>query len=140
MEEQPIEKLARVLREILGSRGAHDTEIALLLLFFGTLVIFWLLFISISNPREKKTPKKDLDFFNSVIYQKGLETFDSNLLLEIAETYEITPVYRILLDEHIFDRILAKMRDDLERKRGNPRIISKREYVSKLKARLFPVS
>jgi hypothetical protein len=99
--ENPFAQIARALREALGPQP-YDTEIFLVLITPAIALIIYLLATQRARPRFGGIPDKDLDFFELVRLQKGLEQFDRDLLLDLAENAQIRPVYRLLLDHDVF--------------------------------------
>lgn len=137
--EESFARLARALREYL-SPDFFDFQIAVLILFSFTFVLVWLLYNTLGKRKLPKPIQKDWDFFNMVVLQKGLEIFDRDLLFEVASTYEIQPIYKILLERDVFERSLKRVQEDRVRLKGTAGIHTKIEYLRKLRGRLFPES
>jgi hypothetical protein len=138
--ENPFAQIARALREALGPQP-YDTEIFLVLITPAIALIIYLLATQRARPRFGGIPDKDLDFFELVRLQKGLEQFDRDLLLDLAENAQIRPVYRLLLDHDVFGQ--AKKRLDAQPAGQAPpprlrRLKEKQEYLNRLQERLFP--
>ncbi|HNV69795.1 MAG TPA: hypothetical protein PKO06_08865 [Candidatus Ozemobacteraceae bacterium] len=137
MELTMYGKLARALQEYFSA--GDDTAI----LIVGFIVALGLLIIilqSALSSRETETvaSDKDLDFFEVVIQQKGLENFDRDLLLELAEVGNIHPIYRILIEVQAYERALRKMEKEIHaRLRNADEIPIRLDYLRRLKKRLF---
>jgi hypothetical protein len=130
-------RMARALRDYLSSGGAYEADIAFLIFSLLGLVLFWLVFMKIFSSDGKKISKKDLEFFGQVVFQKGLESFDRDLLYELAETYNVMPVYKILLDEKVFLKVLKKIDDEIAKNENLSSNHTKKEYLEKVRSRLF---
>lgn len=73
--------------------------------------------------------------FAQICNAKGLESFDEQLLLELADISRITPIYRILLDQTLYDKAMKTI-ERRDWKKGEP-MPPKIEYLHKLQRRLF---
>lgn len=130
-------KLARALQEYFS---AGDDTVALIVVFIMGVVLLIVILQNAFSPREEESiaSDKDLDFFEMVIQQKGLENFDRDLLLELAETGNIRPVYRVLIEIQAFERALRKMEKEMSARMGASDDLPIRlDYLRRLKKRLF---
>ncbi len=130
-------KLARALQEYFST--GDDTGV-LIACFIVGIILLILILQSALSPREEEAiaSDKDLDFFEVVIQQKGLENFDRDLLLELAEFGNVKPIYRILIEIQAFERALRKMEKEIPSRLHNADEIPIRlDYLRRLKKRLF---
>lgn len=135
--ETPYFRFAKALRDYFGPSG-HETEIFLVFAFVLLFISLLLLFQHFSPPARKTSQKKDFEFFEQVLQERGLENFDGEILLELAEQYNVHPVYKILLDRQVFDKIVQKV----ELRKTDPEDGTKRrsfsvEYLGRISRRLF---
>lgn len=131
-----FQSFARAMREYFATRP-YETEVFLLLMLPTILIMLWLFFNWRPTRRRPRFPAKDLEFFQMACLQKGLEEFDQNLLLDLAEAFEVRPIYQLLLEKSIFHRVyerVAKERPASLPAKANP------EYLSMLEEKLFPGS
>lgn len=122
------------------SSGAYDFEVLLLLLFPAIIILIMLLLQkrapSVESEMEKIS-EKDFDFIEMVRLQKGLEEFDRDFLLQLSFESSVSPVYQILIDKDVFEKIEAQLIDKIS-ERGESTDSNKRiRYLRKLKLKLF---
>lgn len=88
---------------------------------------------------EQRAPPRyrgrEMTQFVNVCNAKGLESFDEQILLELADISKIRPIYRILLDPALYNQSM-KLIEKREWKKGDP-MPAKIEYLHKLERRLF---
>ncbi len=135
--DESFARLARALRDYL-SPDFFSTQMTVLILFSFTFVLIWLLFFTINKKGGPKPAQKDWDFFNMVVLQKGLEIFDRDLLFEVASTYSIQPIYKILLERDVFEKVLKRIQEDRIRLKTSSGVHTKIDYLRKLRGKLFP--
>lgn len=134
--EKTFERIAAALREALGP-SAYENYI-LLLLFLPAVagLIYVLLPRKIEDPNS---PTQDeLDFFEIARLQMGLEEFDRDLLIEVAETCKIKPVYKPLLEEKYFVMMLRKIENSTPDNEKLEHLIHFLGHLKKLRKKLFP--
>ena len=132
-----FDKVAKALRETFGGGTTIDwASLAVLLIpfFLGLAWLFWQRSTPVDRPRF---PKKDLDFFDMVRQQKGLEEFDRDLLVDLAEIAGIVPVYKIILEEEAFDSALKHLVANTSPSRPTSKLSNHLTYLHILKKRLF---
>jgi hypothetical protein len=132
-------KFARALRDFFGTQeNQGDFTI---LIWAPILFLLIYLFLSMAGQTSKKKrpiQPKDLEFFDLVLSQKGLEEFDRELLLEMAETFNISPVYRLILEEDLFRKLLMKLKDSPpDQSEIRKHLSTKIDYLRKLQGKIF---
>ena len=137
MELTMYGKVTRALSEYFSS--GDDTIVLIIALIMAVVFLIIILQTAFSPAAgEVVVTEKDLDFFEVVIQQKGLENFDRDLLLELAEVGKVTPVYRVLIEVGTFERALKKMEKQMTVTMGTSDELPIRlDYLRRLKKRLF---
>lgn len=129
--------ISRALRDFLGP-SPYENEVFILLLVPTVLGLFYLLVYRHNNGSEKAS-SKDLDFFEIVRLQKGLEEFDRDILIEVARIYDLKPIYKILLEPDAFDETLTFLKKDLKKSQKSIRLQQHIQYMNKIRNRIFKV-
>lgn len=130
-------KLAKYLQEYLGTNSI-DNEIFLLMVMPSVFIIIYILFQFMTASRRPKHAPKDLEFFDSVILQKGLENADRDLLLQLADHVGIVPIYQILLEAKVFQRAFSRIHEEVLLKKSLGHLHQNIEHLRALEQKLFP--
>ncbi len=129
---------AKALRDYF-SPHPWENEVLLLLLLPTIFILIWLFFSMRPSSKQTAVPasKRDLEFFEIARLQKGLESFDRDLLVDLAERADIRPVYRILLERRLYEKALRKAEEDTVQ--GLPGATDRKtiEYLRRLQKRIF---
>lgn len=129
---------AKALREQFSSYP-HENEVLVMLLIPTILILIWLYLTMSPSSRRKITSssKRDIDFFETAALQKGLESFDRELLRSMAETASIHPIYRVILEQRAFEKALRISEEAISE--GRPEAPDRKtlDYLRRLKRRLF---
>lgn len=128
---------AKALRDHFSSHP-YENEVLLLLLIPTIIILLWLFFtMSTGRRRSLTTSKRDIKFFETAALQKGLESFDRDLLRNLAETADVHPIYRILLEHRTYEKALRK--SEAATAQGLPGANDRKtiEYLRRLQKRLF---
>jgi len=132
-----FEQVAKALRDYF-TVPSYSPEVYLILMLPAIFAAFWLFYgMRKASPRISHKPK-DIDFFEMVRQQKGLENFDRELLMDLAEICKFSPAYKILLDEAMFNKALKILHKGIS-SGDNFRadVKQKFDYLTGLKKRLF---
>ena len=129
---------AKALREQFSSHP-YENEVLLMLLIPTLLILVWL-YLTMSPSRRRSitsSTKRDIDFFETAAIQKGLESFDRELLRSLAETANIHPIYRVILERRSFEKALRISEEALAE--GHPDAPERKtlDYLRRLQRRLF---
>ncbi|MBP7636037.1 hypothetical protein KBA41_17865 [Candidatus Ozemobacteraceae bacterium] len=129
---------AKALREQFSSHP-YENEVLLMLLIPTLLILVWL-YLTMSPSRRRSitsSTKRDIDFFETAATQKGLESFDRELLRSLAETANIHPIYRVILERRSFEKALRISEEALAE--GHPDAPERKtlDYLRRLQRRLF---
>ena len=127
-------RFARALRDYFANEP-YETEVVLLLLLPTFLILVYLFFKMRHTKRRSRFPTKDLEFFQLVCLQKGLEEFERIILLNLVEIFGIKPMYQVLLDKTVFQTLTNRL------KKERPADLPPRanaENLLKLGKKLFP--
>ncbi|OQA07010.1 MAG: hypothetical protein BWY66_01575 [bacterium ADurb.Bin374] len=132
---------AKALREQFSSHP-YENEVLLMLLIPTLLILVWL-YLTMSPSRRRSitsSTKRDIDFFETAAIQKGLESFDRELLRSLAETANIHPIYRVILERRSFEKALRISEEALAE--GHPDAPERKtlDYLRRLQRRLFLTS
>ena len=132
---------AKALREQFSSHP-YENEVLLMLLIPTLLILVWL-YLTMSPSRRRSitsSTKRDIDFFETAAIQKGLESFDRELLRSLAETSNIHPIYRVILERRSFEKALRISEEALAE--GHPDAPERKtlDYLRRLQRRLFLTS
>lgn len=134
-----FQKVAQALRETFGGGYIINWSSLVMLLVPALAFMAWLW--GKRNPpkpqRSAAVLQKDLDFFDMVRQQKGLEKFDRDLLMELAEIAGVTPVYAIILEEKVFDAALKRLEKFTSPHSQQTQLKNHLTYLFILKKRLF---
>lgn len=120
----------------------YDTVLLVILLVCPAIITTVYLFfgrqsrskIEVTNTGARR---KNMDFFEIVRLQKGLEEFDRDFLYETAEKYHCYPPYNILIDQEACRDVERLIIDDLSEKKIEPNKDKKYQYFMRLKLKLF---
>ncbi len=134
---QGVERLFRALREYFAA-PPYENEVVVVLLIPAFLILAWLWFSKGPTRTGPRFPAKELEFFRMASLQKGLEEFDRTLLLDLAETYQIRPIYKLILERDAFRTLQEKFRrdhpDTANTGTKKPSVV----YLAQLEKKLFP--
>ncbi len=129
-------RFAKVLSEYFTPPAYEDTAFILLLLP-GVLILIWFFLTFRPKTARTSTNSRDIDFFEMVRLQKGLETFDRDILRELAETFDVTPIYKILLEKKVFEGVLRRFEQRSTGKTPAGSLKKRISYLQFLKRKLF---
>lgn len=133
---QAVEQLYRAIREYFAP-SPYENEVLVGLLLPTFLILAWLLWSKGPSRPGPRFPARELEFFHMASLQKGLEEFDRSLLLDLAETYHIRPVYKLLLDRNTFRMLQERFRrdhpDSATTGQQKPSVV----YLAQLEKKLF---
>ncbi|MBI3038268.1 hypothetical protein HYY75_04325 [bacterium] len=104
-------------------------------------LLFFLWFLLRKKPDQEnnvRQPQADVDFFNLVILQKGLEEAEQMVLLELSRQFRMVPIYSILLQESAFDKLIGKIQQEIALSSSSTNLEEKLELAQKLRKKLFP--
>jgi len=131
-------EFAKAIREYFSPRP-YENEVLLLLLLPTIIILIWLFFSM--RPASKRTAvpssKRDLEFFETARLQKGLESFDRDLLVDLAERANIQPIYRILLDRKLYEKALKRSEEDAAQGRPGAADRKTLDYLRRLQKSIF---
>lgn len=129
---------SKALRDHFSSHP-YENEVLLMLLIPTILILIWLFITMNPSSRRKITSssKRDIDFFETAALQKGLESFDRELLRSLAEAANIHPIYRVLLEKRAFEKALRESEDASARGLPGARDRKTLEYLRRLQKRIF---
>ncbi len=134
---EAVEKVYRAIREYFAS-SPYENEAVLILLIPSFLILAWLFFTMRPARRGPAYPAKELEFFRMATLQKGLEDFDRSLLMDLAETYHIRPLYKIVLERETFRLLQEKFRRDHPETTSTGDVKPSVAYLAALEGKLFP--
>lgn len=120
--------------------GAYEYEILLALIFPAILILIFLLVYRKESGKAfdlEAIPAKDMDFIEMVRLQKGLEEFDRDFLLQLSMENSIKPVYQILIEKEVFEKVEGTIIDSINEKGENANASKRVKYLRKLKMKLF---
>lgn len=129
---------AKAVREQFSAHP-YENEVLLMLLIPTILILVWLYLTMSPSSRRTITSssKRDVEFFETAALQKGLESFDRELLRSLAETANIHPIYRVILERRSFEKALRISEEAIAE--GHPDAPERKtlDYLRRLKRRLF---
>ncbi|MDN5278078.1 MAG: hypothetical protein PWR01_2043 [Clostridiales bacterium] len=120
--------------------GTYDLEIFLALLLPAILILTFLFLYRRDAGKTldlDEIPEKDFDFIEMVRLQKGLEEFDRDFLLQLSVENSIAPLYQILIDKGVFEKIETRIMNEISEKGENASQNKRVRYLRKLKMKLF---
>lgn len=122
------------------TEGAYENEIFLALIFPAVLILLFILVIRRDKSEvniHANIPDKDFDFIEMVRLQKGLEEFDRDLLIELASENSIKPLYQVLIDKELFEKVENELIEQIAAKGESPDQNRRIRYLRKVKSKLF---
>ncbi|HOY68924.1 MAG TPA: hypothetical protein PLP29_18745 [Candidatus Ozemobacteraceae bacterium] len=138
-QSENYKMMAKALRDYF-SPHPYENEILILLLLPTFLILLWLFYSMRPAARRAGTvpaSRRDLEFFETARLQKGLETFDRDLLVDLAERSGIRPIYRILLERRQFERALRRSEDEFAQGVSGAPDKKTLDYLRRLQRRIF---
>ncbi len=136
----PGYKILRTLNDFFSS-APYEGEVVFVLLLPTFIIIILLIFF-----REKPQPQsfeelraidKNIETFEVIRLQRGLEEFDRDFLLEIALEHHCAPAYKMLMNKETFERVEKELIFELKQKGESLETNKRLDYLKKLKKRIF---
>jgi hypothetical protein len=136
----PGYRVLRTLNEFFSSAPYEGEVIFILLLPTIIIAILLIFFREKSQPQsfeELRAIDKNIETFEVIRLQRGLEEFDRDFLLEIALDHHCAPAYKMLMNKEIFERVEKELIFDLKQKGESINDNKRLQYLLKLKKRIF---
>ena len=135
----PVKKNIKAMDRYFKKSSTED-YFAFFLVLPGLFLIAYIILTRLNaKPYEPKVtiPQKDWETFEMVRLQKSLEEFDRDFLVQLAQEFNCKPIYKILMEIDVFERVEKRLKASLIEKNINPDTNQRYQSLLALKKKIF---